>query len=40
MFQKKSCLVKPKKEKEKEKEKENKTIITPTTQKERKKNAT
>ena len=38
MFQKKSCLVKPKKEKEKEKE--NKTIITPTTQKERKKNAT
>ena len=36
MFQKKSCLVKPKKEKEKE----NKTIITPTTQKERKKNAT
>ena len=38
MFQKKSCLVKPKKEKEKGKE--NKTIITPTTQKERKKNAT
>ena len=38
MFQKKSCLVKPKKEKEKEKE--DKTIITPTTQKERKKNAT